>query len=143
MKRLFYIVFAIVCLSSLLMAANKTFSGPGNFSDATKWNGNTLPGAGDQLKINGACTYDVATNVVYGNLNLGNPTPGQLSLNSGTTLTVAGITSAIAGTSSLSMVSGGTLVISGAAGWIVGSGFSAGTGTVSINNTTTLPTDVA
>ncbi|HTK81146.1 MAG TPA: T9SS type A sorting domain-containing protein [Bacteroidota bacterium] len=143
MKRLFYIVLAIVCLSSILVAGNKTFTGPGNFSDASKWNGNALPVAGDNLKINNGCTYDAATNLIYGNLNLGNPTPGQLTFNSGTTLTVAGISSAILGSSSLTMPNGGTLVISGATGWMVGSGFSAGTGTVSLQNTITLPTDVA
>jgi hypothetical protein len=49
--------------------AAKTFTGPGNFGDATKWNGGTLPVAGDDLTINGTCTVNnsVSTdNVAYG-----------------------------------------------------------------------------
>src|SRR5689334_563515 len=49
---------AALALPMGAFAANKTFTGPGNFSDNTKWNGNSLPAAGDNLTIKGACTFD-------------------------------------------------------------------------------------
>ncbi|MDE3090186.1 MAG: hypothetical protein KGJ80_12455, partial [Chloroflexota bacterium] len=69
----FLITFlALVPLSSKpVFAATRTFTGPGNFSDATKWNGGTPPGTGDTLQINGAVPFDnAASSVAYRMLTL-------------------------------------------------------------------------
>ncbi|MBI3365434.1 MAG: hypothetical protein HY033_11045 [Ignavibacteriae bacterium] len=138
-----FLIFTLTIAPCIVFGGTKTFSGPGNFSDATKWNSGTLPQAGDNLKINNGCTYDAATNLSYGSLNLGNPISGQLTFNSGTTLTVTGISAVVSGSSSISMTSGGTLVLSSTTGWPTGTGFTAGTGTVIIEGGITLPSDVS
>ena len=55
-------------------ATTKTFTGTGNFSTAARWTGGTLPVAGDNLIIDGACTVDnsgTTDNVAYGTLVIG------------------------------------------------------------------------
>src|SRR5436190_1303436 len=55
-------------------AVTKTFTGPGNFSDATRWTSSTRPVAGDILRINGICTVDnsaLTDNIAYGSLEIG------------------------------------------------------------------------
>ncbi len=67
-------------------SANKTFTGPGNFSDATKWSGSSLPVSGDDLQIDGSCIFDDTRGLTFGRLNLGNPSPaGMISWASGST----------------------------------------------------------
>ena len=73
-----YIVLPVFLLSSIffngVFAATKTFTGTGNFSDATRWNGGTMPVAGDDLTVSGICTIDNnggTDNVAYGNLIVG------------------------------------------------------------------------
>ena len=69
-----------LCLGVNAFAANKTFTGPGNFSDGTKWTSGTLPGAGDALRINGTCTFDnAASNLAYGSLDIGFGSAGTLN----------------------------------------------------------------
>ena len=46
------------------------FTGPGDFGDSTKWSLETLPAAGENMIINGACTIDTASDTVYGNAHL-------------------------------------------------------------------------
>jgi hypothetical protein len=128
----------ICCLSCFLSitnlhAASKTFTGPGNFSDATKWSGGTLPIAGDDLTINGSCTVNnsgTTDNVTYGALIVGGSSAGTVSWAvSGTNrLRVTNVSSAIAG-SSVNMTNGGTFICTGT--WTATNlGFTPGTGTV-------------
>src|ERR1051326_85073 len=140
--------FFTYCLCSLLIfaeskAANKTFTGPGNFSDPTKWNSGTLPVAGDNLQLNGSCTFDnAASNLAYGNLIVGFSSSSSLSWPvSGTnTLNVAAISSSVAG-SSINMTNGGTLQVR--TSWTTtNQTFTPGSGTVNWNvtaATSTLP----
>lgn len=44
----------------------KTFTGTGTFATAARWDGGTLPAAGDALVIDGACTLDANETVTYG-----------------------------------------------------------------------------
>src|SRR4051794_9760929 len=63
---------ALLVLSFCAGGANKSFTGPGSFSDNTKWTGATLPVAGDNLTITGQCTFDaLANNLAYGTLAVG------------------------------------------------------------------------
>lgn len=96
-------------------AADKVFTGPGSFSDTTKWNGGTLPTAGQSLQIIGSCSFDVTTQLAYSSLTLGDgSTAGNLSFTSGTAdlLNVTDINALTAG-SSINMNSGGGLSFSG------------------------------
>ena len=98
--------------ASFLFSATRTFTGPGNFSDATKWAG-TLPTAGDNLIINGICTFDnAANNLAYGSLTNGSAVAGTINWPAlGTnTLNVTDFSSAKAG-SSINMSNGGFLQI--------------------------------
>lgn len=126
----------LVLFSASLFSATKIFTGPGSFSDATKWNGGTLPIAGDNLLINGTCTFDnVANSFVYGSLNVGAAVAGSLNWPaSGTnTLNVSVITSSIAG-SAIDMTGGGVLQIQ--TSWTTtNQNFIAGAGTVNWNVT--------
>src|SRR6185295_11112785 len=95
--------------------AVKTFTGPGNFSDATKWNGFTLPVAADILRINGACTVNnsaLTDNIAYGALTIGFSALGSLSWPAGGTnrLNVININSVFVAANTLNMTNGGTLI---------------------------------
>jgi hypothetical protein len=126
---------------SLSYGAQKTFTGTGNFSDATKWNGSSLPSAGDDLRIRGTCTFDnSALNLQYGQLVLGQgPTSGTLLWPVGgtNTLRVTNISGNLAG-SSINMTNGGTLQFTGT--WTsTFLSFVPGTGTIIVAGTATLP----
>ncbi len=120
----------------------KTFTGTGNFSDATKWTGSTLPVAGDNLIIDGACTVDnsgTTDNVAYGTLTIGTATGRTLNwAASGTNRLNVSNVSAGAGASTLSMTNGGTLIARGT--WTsTNLTFTPGAGTIDIRSTMTLP----
>lgn len=120
---------------SLLFSANKTFSGSGNFSDAVRWGG-SLPLAGDNLIINGNCTFDnAANNLAYGTLSIGGGSAGILSWPAlGTnTLSITDFLTA-KNNSTVNMTNGGFLKIRGSWG-AKNINFIAGTGTVIWNVT--------
>ena len=133
MKKYFitFIACLLILTPCLVFSANKTFTGPGNFSDNTKWNASALPVAGDNLQINGTCTFDnAANNLVYGTLNIGFGAAGTLNWPVGgtNTLNVTTVSSTTAG-SALNMTNGGTLKMSGT--WTTtNQTFTAGTGTI-------------
>ena len=108
-----WLILLFICFSfSFLFSANKTFTGPGNFSDATKWGG-ALPVAGDNLFINGVCAFDnAANNLAYGALSNGNLVAGTITwpIAGTNTLSVTDLSSAKAG-SSINMSNGGFLQI--------------------------------
>ena len=55
--------------------APHVFTGPGDFSDTSKWSGNALPPAGEDFQIVGLCTFDDASPVrAYGDMTLGDGT---------------------------------------------------------------------
>lgn len=146
MKRIITFSF-LVLVSACLFGATKTFTGPGNFSDPTKWNGGTLPVAGDDLLINNTCTFDnAANNLAYASLNVGATVAGSLNWPAaGTnTLNVTAISSSKAG-SAIDMTGGGVLQIR--TSWTTtNQNFNAGAGTVNWNVTganSTLPTGIA
>ncbi len=116
--------------------ADKIFTGPGNFSDPTKWNGGTLPTAGQSLQILGTCTFDVTTQLTYASITLGDgSTAGNLTFSSGTSdiLKVTDINSLTAG-SSIDATSGGGLSFSGT--WNTANmTFTAGNSTVTFSGT--------
>ncbi len=138
-----FLLAAGFLLPSLLMppparAANKTFTGPGNFSAAANWGG-ALPQAGDNLTIVGTCHFDnAAANHAYGTLTLGNgaATAGTVDWPvSGTNnLSVASISANVAG-SGINMTNGGTLQITGSWSSLTNMTFTPGTGTVNWNVT--------
>ena len=120
-------------------AANKTFAGPGNFSNAALWSGGTLPAVGDNLRINGTCTFDnAAANLAYGTLQVGRAANGTLNWPVGATntLNVFGIVATAFGfTGTIDMTNGGTLQI-GAGNWVTTrQTFIPGTGTIVWNDT--------
>ena len=107
-----------------------------------RWSGGTVPVAGDNLIIDGACTVDnsgATDNVAYGTLTIGTATGRTLNWASGGTnrLNVSNV-SAGAGASTLSMTNGGTLIIRGT--WTsTNLTFTPGAGTIDIRSTMTLP----
>jgi hypothetical protein len=129
------IIFLLLGMG-FIKAGNKTFTGPGNFSNATKWNGNSLPVAGDDLKINSTCSFDDnASNLAYGALNVA----GTLSWPAGgtNTLNVSDVSSSSAG-SAIDMTNGGTLEIR--TSWTTtNQTFTPGTGTIIFAGTQTMP----
>lgn len=138
----FLFSFIFICHSASF-SANKTFTGPGIFSDASKWSGGTLPLAGDNLIINGTCTFDAsANNLTYGSLVVGGTVASTLNWSvSGTnTLNVTTVSSSKAG-SSINMTNGGVLQIR--TSWTTTNlSFTAGIGTVVwnvISGASTLP----
>ncbi len=141
-----FIVLILLSTSIISLGANKTFTGPGNFSNAALWGG-TLPVAGDNLRINGTCIVDAAaSNLVYGMLQVGRTAVGTLSwtaASSTKTLNVSTVTSGFAG-SSINMTNGGILQIR--TSWTTtNQTFTPGTGTILWNNTaaaSTLPATI-
>src|SRR5512146_36882 len=128
---------ALMTFAQSAIAVSKTFTGPGNFSNAALWSGGTLPVAGDNLRINGSCVYDVTTNLAYGYLRVGRTTAGTLTWPAGSTsvLQVAYVYSSVAG-SAINMTNGGVLQINttsalGKTPWVTTNmTFIPGTGTV-------------
>ena len=146
MNKKYIIAFIAFLYYTISYSANKTFTGPGLFSNAAKWGG-SLPVAGDNLFINGVCTFDnAANNLAYGSLTIGNTVSGSLIwLAPGTnTINVTDVSSAKAG-SSIDMTSGGFLQIR--ASWSTKfQTFTSGTGTIIWNVTnanSTLPNTVS
>jgi len=129
-------------LPATVQAQTKTFTGTGNFSDASKWTGGTLPTAGQNLVIDGTCIVDNnggTDNVAFGTLTIGTATGRTLSWASGGTnrLNVSNV-SAGAGASTLNMTNGGTLIIRGT--WVsTNLSFTPGAGTIELKSTITLP----
>ncbi|MES2565226.1 MAG: PKD domain-containing protein [Bacteroidota bacterium] len=79
MKKKYQLSLIAFLYSLLIFSANKTFTGTGNFSEALRWGG-SLPVAGDNLTINGTCTFDNAANsLAYGTLNLGGSSASALN----------------------------------------------------------------
>lgn len=109
---------------------NKIFTGPGNFNDNTKWDGSTLPSAGDNLAVTtGTCTHTANESNVYGtlaidasiteNISTYNFTVGvatisgtlSMGVSASTGLTTAGITQTAGGV--INGVSGSKISTSG------------------------------
>jgi hypothetical protein len=103
----------------------------------------SIPVAGDNLRINGSCTFDnAASNLAYGSLQIGSSIAGTLDWPAGgtNTLNVTAISSLVSG-SVLDMTNGGTLQIR--TSWATANQtFTPGTGTINWNITgaaSTLP----
>lgn len=129
-------------------AANKTFTGPGNFSTAALWSGGTVPAAGDNLRINGTCTFDdAANNLAYGTLEVSRGTANsvvQWPAGGTNTLNVTTVRQGTAGAGTIDMTNGGTLRIR--TSWTsANTTLTPGSGTVNWNVTgaaSTLPASV-
>ncbi len=116
------------------MGATRTFTGPGNFSDATKWS--VAPNGGDGIRINGICTNDNSSGYAYGDMEVGYSTYGTLTWPVGGTdmLNVLGILNSTI-PAVIDMSNGGTIKIRGD-NWSTGNQtFQPGTGTIIWNNT--------
>ncbi|MFH1321672.1 MAG: T9SS type A sorting domain-containing protein [Bacteroidota bacterium] len=77
MKKMFIKSVNLVFLLCLYYSINgyasgssKTFSGPGNFSETSRWSP-SFPVVGDKLIIINTCTLDIETNIKYSDLILG------------------------------------------------------------------------
>ncbi len=127
-----------VCAGAGSAAAAKDFLGPGNFSDATKWTGGTLPKANDNLTIEGGvCVFDnAAPDLEYGSIQIGFKTAASVVWPVGgtNTLHVTGIIKSNAG-GTIDMSNGGTLRVGGGGWATTGYTFLPGTGTVVWDNT--------
>jgi hypothetical protein len=131
-----------ITTGSEVATTTKIFTGTGNFSDATHWTFGTVPVAGEDLVIDGACTVDNnggTDNVAYGTLTIGTGTGRTLNwAASGTNRLNVTNVSAGAGASTLSMTNGGTLIIRGT--WTsTNLNFTPGAGTIDVRSTLTLP----
>src|SRR5262249_26217774 len=106
--------FSSVTTTTSLAAV--TFTGPGNFSDTTKWSASAVPLAGQDFVIVNSCTFDSGSPArAYGNMTLGSgATAGTISWQSGNgvTLEVNNVASAVSG-GSIDMSNAGTLRIDG------------------------------
>jgi hypothetical protein len=130
--------------SVITTTAPNTFTGPGSFSDTTKWSNASLPAAGDPFVILGSCIFDNGVPVrAYAAMTVGNgTTSGNLSWQNGNsivldveTLTVGAGNSGTA----VDMSNGGSLRVRGS--MTVGtSDFAGGTGTVELAGTGTIVT---
>ncbi len=132
--------------SSAAIAATKTFTGSGNFSNAKRWNGKSLPAAGDDLIINGDCVFDnAANNLAYGDLDVGKNPSVTLSWPVGGTNTLNVLALSSSKNASIDMTNGGTLQIR--TSWDTSNQtFTPGAGTINWNVSgaaSTLPADIA
>ena len=114
---------------------NRIFTGPGNFSDATKWSGGFVPLNNESIAIVGACTFDAGANPYrYVQTYLGNTTtPGSLVFAAGNAVPfhTERMASLIAG-SAIDMTAGGIFRFDEQ--WtMTNMAFTAGTGTVQVN----------
>ncbi|MBA4312717.1 MAG: hypothetical protein C0417_08815 [Chlorobiaceae bacterium] len=141
---LFLASVMLLVASDPVVSANRTFTGPGNFSDATKWSGSSIPNAGDNLWIRGTCTFDNAANsLAYGALDVGHTVAGTLNWPVGgtNTLNVTDVSSTNAG-SAIDMTNGGTLQIR--TSWTTtNQTFTPGTGTITFAGTQTMPAAIS
>lgn len=120
---------------------DKVFTGPGDFSDASKWNGGTLPTTGQSLQIIGSCTFDKTDALTYGGLFLGDSSnAGSVSFVTGNShlLHVSGVT-AFGANSAIDMTAGGVFWVDAA--WNTANlTFTRGSGTVVFGGTSqTIP----
>src|SRR5205823_998247 len=61
---------SIVNSGTVTLTAN-TFTGPGSFSDTSKWSANALPAASEDFVIKGSCTFDSgAPTRAYGSMTM-------------------------------------------------------------------------
>ena len=150
-KFLFAAIFAISAITlgtGIAHAANRTFTATnvgcnGNFSTTACWD--TVPVAGDVLRINGTATFDnSASNLAYGNMEISRATVGskvQWPVGGTNTLNVATVLTGSGGAGTIDMTNGGTLQIR--TSWTsTNTTFVSGTGTVNWNVTgaaSTLP----
>lgn len=113
---------------------NRIFTGPGNFSDATKWSGGFVPLNNESIAIVGTCTFDSAQPYRYSKTYLGNTAAtGTLVFTAANPnpFHTASIASLTAG-SSIDMTSGGIFRFDDE--WnTTNMTFTAGTGTVQVN----------
>jgi len=124
----------ILSISILLMcttiseAATRTFTGPGFFSDPTKWDGGTtLPAAGDDIQIFGTCNMVVSTGLVYGGTYINDN--GSIVTWPGVVYTCSYANGAVVNTT-LDMSNGGTFAVTSYFSQPVN--FIAGTGSIQI-----------
>jgi hypothetical protein len=113
-----------------------TFTGTGNFTDTARWSSATVPAAGEDFIIAGACTIDSALGSVYGNAHVN--AGGSIGMGtSGSTLKVHDLDGASSWT--VDMTNGGFLGLYG--NWNTsGLTFTAGVGEVDYYGTSeTLP----
>ncbi len=113
MRKFGTVLFSLI-LAFSVGRSQKLFNGPGSFSDNTKWNGNSLPVAGDDLSIKGTCTFDAAANnLPYGYLSLGQGSAAgtfEWPVGGTNTINVTDVHAVTAGCQ-LDMTNGGTLQI--------------------------------
>ena len=114
---------------------NRIFTGPGNFSDATKWSGGFVPLNNESIAIVGTCMFDAGANPYrYLQTYLGNTTtPGSLVFAAGNTVPfhTERIASLVAG-SAIDMTAGGIFRFDEQ--WSTANmTFTAGSGTVQVN----------
>ncbi len=128
-------VWVVVDYTPSAGPADRVFTGTGNFSNATLWDGGTLPLAGENLIILNGCTFDNAADdtLTYGTLTLGQgTTPGTVDWTSSKILKVTDVSSAFVG-GAIDMTGGGTLQIGGAFTLDANLTFTSGSGTVVFN----------
>ena len=120
--------------------APHVFTGPGVFSDTSKWSGNALPPASADFQIVGLCTFDDASPVrTYGDMTLGDATTaGTVSwptTGNAVVLDVEDVAKAPAAPGALlDMTDAGTLRVSGNFS-LVGGELTGGSGTVEFTGT--------
>jgi hypothetical protein len=87
------------------------FTGPGSFTDSTKWTGGTMPAAGDSFLILDACTYgNTAPALHYGTVYVGRgATSGSLLFLAGSPGLLRADHIVAAGPATIDMTAGGTL----------------------------------
>ncbi|HKR65406.1 MAG TPA: hypothetical protein VJZ00_16860, partial [Thermoanaerobaculia bacterium] len=124
--------------SSSIDIMPKVFTGPGSFSDTSKWSGNALPNEGASFTILNACTFDSAAPVrSYGTMIVGDTlTSGNLSWQAGNAvvLDVADVSVTNGAGTAIDMTNGGSLRVRG--NMTVGSAdFIGGSGTVEFTGT--------
>lgn len=146
-----FVASAIFFNAGTVQAANRAFNDTrigcdGNFSTAACWD--TVPIAGDVLRIDGTCTFDnAASNLAYGNLEVSRNRAGsiiQWPVGGTNTLNIATVVKGSAGAGTINMTNGGTLQIR--TSWTsTNTTFVSGTGTMHWNVTggnSTLPSAI-
>lgn len=145
----FILAFFFGCFFHSL-AALKTPSQSGNWSAVSTWGGSAVPTAGDDVIITGdmSITVDI-NNAVCLSMQLGGSVPdqglGAIIFSAGSQLTVLGLVNIgpvndKTTEGSLSMANGGKLICEGIITGRLGT-WTAGTGTIELTATSTMPTD--
>lgn len=100
-------------------AATKTWSGTGNMSTATNWDGNTLPADGDTILFNGTSTADATWDSTfassYSNLvvNVASGYSGTITLGADATIASSTIAAGTFNTAARTLTANGTMTIAG------------------------------